>query len=116
MSPEQVEGRALDGRSDQFSLGVVLYEAFSGERAFYRSGGAQNILAQVVTGQPLAPLRTVAPDLDHGLCAVIERATAMPTASRIQPIAQKIANFGFRYLKSVSQIRDRSIGTRTTAV
>src|SRR6266568_5851406 len=34
MSPEQIEGKELDGRSDIFSLGAVLYEALTGQRAF----------------------------------------------------------------------------------
>jgi len=34
MSPEQVEGKELDGRSDIFSLGAVLHEMVTGKRAF----------------------------------------------------------------------------------
>jgi eukaryotic-like serine/threonine-protein kinase len=67
MSPEQVRGEAVDGRTDVFALGCVLYEMVSGRRLF--SGSIpQEILAQVLIGtpdisaiDPLAPkeLRTI---------------------------------------------------------
>jgi serine/threonine protein kinase len=56
MSPEQVrgEGHRIDGRSDQFSLGVVMYEMLTGERPF--SGGASHdVLFRILTRDPVPP-------------------------------------------------------------
>ncbi len=52
MSPEQMEGRSVDGRSDLFSLGAVLYEAVTGRRAF---GGDSP--ASVMAAVPREPAR-----------------------------------------------------------
>src|SRR5262249_40138316 len=56
MSPEQVrgEGHRLDGRSDIFSLGVVLYEMLTGKRPF-PGGTTMEILHQVLSAEPLSP-------------------------------------------------------------
>jgi hypothetical protein len=51
MSPEQASGRPLDYRSDQFSLGSILYEMATGKRAFQRPTGAQT-MAAIIQDEP----------------------------------------------------------------
>jgi Tol biopolymer transport system component len=67
MSPEQVEGRELDGRSDIFSLGAVLYEMVTGQRAF--EGKSRLSVASAILEKEPAPITTLKPlapaALDH---------------------------------------------------
>jgi len=69
MSPEQVEGKELDGRSDIFSLGAVLYEMLTGQRAF--EGKSQLSVASAILEQEPAPISGVKPltprALDHAV-------------------------------------------------
>ena len=51
MSPEQITGRPLDGRSDMFSLGVVIYELLAGHRLFEGSNAAQ-VLEALLQKEP----------------------------------------------------------------
>jgi len=62
MSPEQAEGRPVDARSDVFSFGAVLYEMFSGRRAFEKSSSLST-LAAVLHEDP-KPLSGVSPELE----------------------------------------------------
>jgi serine/threonine-protein kinase len=78
MSPEQAEGRPVDGRSDIFSLGAVLYEVASGIRAFERDSGIAT-LAAVLNEQP-TPLRNVPAEL----AAIISRCLCKNPSDRFQ--------------------------------
>jgi eukaryotic-like serine/threonine-protein kinase len=69
MSPEQVEGKELDGRSDIFSFGAVLYEMLAGQRAF--PGKSQLSVASAILEKEPAAIGTVKPltppALDHAI-------------------------------------------------
>ena len=82
MSPEQAHGRPLDGRSDLFSLGTVLYHLLTGVRAFHADSlGA--ILNRVMHEDPRPPSSLVR-GLPDGADAVVARALAKDPEERYQ--------------------------------
>ncbi|HWC64882.1 MAG TPA: serine/threonine-protein kinase, partial [Thermoanaerobaculia bacterium] len=62
MSPEQASGRSVDFRSDQFSLGTLLYEMAAGKRPFHRATAAQTMAAIIQEDpEPIATLNSKVP-------------------------------------------------------
>jgi serine/threonine protein kinase len=74
MSPEQLSGKKVDGRSDIFSLGVTLYQLLTGSLPFQADSMAT--LMFKIANEPHPPAATVRPDLPGPLGAVIDRALA----------------------------------------
>jgi serine/threonine protein kinase len=80
MSPEQASGGSSDARSDQFSLGLVLYEMVTGGRAFQRPTAAETLTA--IIREQVAPIGVRNPDAPAPLCWAIERCLAKEPDSR----------------------------------
>ncbi len=88
MSPEQVEGRQIDHRTDIFALGCILYEAVSGQRAF-TSDSVVGTLHKILTQEP-EPLRGRDPSIPVGLDHITRRCLAKDREERYQS-AKEIA-------------------------
>src|SRR6516225_6327777 len=74
MSPEQVKGRPVDGRSDIFSLGVVLYEMLTGEKPF-PGQSITTVIYKIVNEDPVPP-RQLNPSIHPGLNEIALKALA----------------------------------------
>jgi eukaryotic-like serine/threonine-protein kinase len=82
MSPEQVLGERLDGRSDVYSLGVVGFRAVTGQLPF-DSRSATAVLVEHVMKEP-PKVRSIGPGVPEQLAAIIDRCLAKDPAARYQ--------------------------------
>jgi serine/threonine-protein kinase len=88
MSPEQALGQPLDGRSDLFSVGVILYELVTGKPAF--SGASLATIALQITTQQPAPI-DVTPECPRGLKFIIDKLLSKRPEKRFSGGAQLVA-------------------------
>jgi len=82
MSPEQVKGKPIDGRTDIFSLGVVLYEMLTGEKPF-PGQSITTVIYKIVNEDPIPP-RQLNPSIHPGLNEIVLRALAKEPDERYQ--------------------------------
>jgi eukaryotic-like serine/threonine-protein kinase len=86
MSPEQIRGKPLDGRSDVYALGVLAYELFTGQLPFVGKTSQEMMIARLRA--PAIPLRQKREDLPAKLEAVIAKALVLDPAGRYGSMAE----------------------------
>lgn len=90
MSPEQLVGKKIDGRSDLFSLGVTLYQMCCGQLPFVGDSMAQ--LMFKIANEPPQDISALNPQLPASVIAVIDKALVKDAAARYQRGAEMVAD------------------------
>ena len=92
MSPEQVDGKQLDGRSDLFSLGIVLFELLTGRRLF-KAKSREETVARVRRAEVPSP-RSYRPEISEDLEALLLRTLAVSPGDRQQSAGDLLEELG----------------------
>ena len=103
MSPEQTRGPNVDGRSDIWSLGVVLYEMIAGTTPFH-GDSRSDLIAAILKTEP-TPLSDHTPDVPPELERMVHRMLAKDRSARYQSIHDVL--FSLKELKQELEIRAR---------
>src|ERR1700716_1369675 len=103
MAPEQLVGEAVDGRSDLFSLGVILYVMVTGHSPFH-GNSATTVCFKVVNREPV-PASAFDLDLPRALDSIISKAVAKNPAERYQR--------GGDFASDLRQLRQQHTGSST---
>jgi len=114
MSPEQVEARPLDGRSDIFSLGVVMYEMATGTRPF-EGTSSPALLSSILKDHP-PPANEKRRDLPEGVAGIVARCLEKAPRDRIQSAHEVLVELRAERRVWESGAGERSSGAGSTAL
>jgi Tol biopolymer transport system component len=112
MSPEQAAGNPVDHRSDQFSLGSILYEMATGRRAFWRESAAQT-LAAIIEAEP-EPIASANPRVPAPVQWVVERCLSKQARDRYastEDLARDLATLRDRLSEGAAPVGTSSAGS-----
>ncbi|HEX4457204.1 MAG TPA: protein kinase, partial [Polyangia bacterium] len=111
MSPEQALGRALDHRSDIYSVGVIMYELFTG-RVPFEAESFMGILTKHITTAPIPP-RQLSPALSADVEAVILKAMAKEPDERYQTMEELSSDLAIIAETHAPELLSRPLPGRT---
>ncbi|GAC21723.1 serine/threonine protein kinase, bacterial [Paraglaciecola arctica BSs20135] len=103
MSPEQALGDAVDGRSDLFSVGTIMYEMLSGNKAF-NAGNMATLMIQIAQKQP-EPLKNLCPEIPAGVRQIIQKLLQKSPDKRFQTGSKLAEALG----KELSTLNDQQV-------
>jgi uncharacterized protein (TIGR03067 family) len=106
MSPEQARAKAVDARSDLFSLGSVLYAMCTG-RSPFRADSSYGVL-RLITDEEPTPIREINPEIPEWLCAIVSRLMAKRPEDRFSS-AGEVAELLQGCLAHVQQPTDAAL-------
>lgn len=114
MSPEQIEGMALDGRSDLFSLGIVLYELLTNRRLF-KAKNRDETLARVKRAEVPSP-RGIRPEISEDLEAFMLRALARRRGDRFPNAQTMLDDLGALMVREGHRATNNDLSSFVTRV